>query len=86
MAIFPRKANPPLIVYADRMLPPTFPLQGFKPISGRHPQIIEATGVVEETQLAQCHSLNVCRQAAAAPALPDRCRFFVAKARDNVDL
>jgi hypothetical protein len=43
------------------MLSTTFAVQRFQSIPGRHPQIIEAKSVVEETQFAQCHDLNIAR-------------------------
>jgi hypothetical protein len=53
IAVSPDKANPPLVVDADRMLSQPSGLQRFKTIAGRDAEIVEASSVVQETQLAQ---------------------------------
>src|SRR5437868_12824238 len=71
MAFLPDKANPPLIVDPDRVLPASITSESLKPIGGRHTQIIEPSGIVEKTQLAKRASLNVRRQPATGVARPD---------------
>jgi hypothetical protein len=61
MSISPNEANPPLIVDADRMLPAPILRQCLKPIAGRHPEIIECPGIVDETQLSQRDGLDIRR-------------------------
>jgi hypothetical protein len=84
MAISPPETNPPLIVYADRVLTAPLALQRFEAISRWHPQILDPHCTIEQTQLSQCRDLNVCRQTPAAPAIPDHGRFAVMKAHDHV--
>ena len=52
MIILPSKANPPLIVDADGMLPCAVAPQCFEPIAGRNVQIVEALGIVKKTQFS----------------------------------
>jgi hypothetical protein len=51
----PDKANPELVVHADRMLPATIAFQGLKPIGGRYPQIVQCGCGVQITQFAPRH-------------------------------
>src|SRR6476661_9384516 len=83
MAFLPDKANSPLIIDPDRVLPPPIASESLKPVRGWHAQIIEPSGIVEKTQFAKCASLNVRRQPATGVARPDGCGLTVAKADDH---
>jgi hypothetical protein len=66
ITISPCKADPPLVIDADRMLAATVTLQGFQPIAGRDTQVVKTSSVVEETQFSQCPSLYIRRKPSTA--------------------
>jgi hypothetical protein len=72
MAVFPNEANSPLVVDTDRMLPAPVALPRFKPVAGRHAEIVESLGNVQQTQFAKRCILNICRKPPASSAGPDR--------------
>jgi hypothetical protein len=47
VSIFPAKADPPLIVDPDTMLPLSIALQGFEPVAGRDQEVFQTTGPVK---------------------------------------
>jgi hypothetical protein len=55
----PNETNTPLIVDPDRMLSLSIGLQRLKPVAGRHAQIVEELGLVQETEFSQSNVLNV---------------------------
>lgn len=57
----PRKANAPLIVDADAMLPSAVTFELLQAIPGRNPQEIERCSGVELSQLATRDGFNVCK-------------------------
>jgi hypothetical protein len=79
----PDKANPPLIVYSDRVLTAAITFQRFEAVRWWYAQVSESPRVVQDTQLPQCDLLNVMRQPAAALACPDRRRLAIMKADDH---
>lgn len=83
MVVFPNEANSPLVVDTDRMLPVPVALQRFKPVAGRHAEIVESLGNVQQTQFAKRGVLNICRKPPASSAGPDRRGFSVSKADDH---
>src|SRR6185295_19326691 len=83
MALSPNEADPPLVVDTDRMLSAAISLQCLQAIGRRNAQIVQAPGIVEQTQLAQRHGLDVSGQTPTAAPLPDRLCLPVAKARDH---
>jgi hypothetical protein len=83
MSFSPDKAIPPLIIDADRVLTSSISNQCFKPVVGRHSQITESHGIIDQTQLSQCDGLDVRWQASAAAALPDRRSLRITKADDH---
>jgi hypothetical protein len=86
MVVLPNEANPPLVVDADRVLADAIAFQCFEPIAGRHEQITNAFGVVEQTQLPQRFRLNIGGQSAAASTRPDRRSLRIVKADDHNSL
>jgi len=72
MAVLPNKANPPLIVDADRMLTAPLSFQGFEPVTGRHAQVVELSRIVQQN--ATCGARRPeCRLEAAGFAGPPKC-------------
>src|SRR5258705_4469945 len=57
----PDKANPELVVHADRMLPATIAFQGLKPIGGRYPQIVQCGCGGQINQVAPRHPDQISR-------------------------
>src|SRR3954464_14070837 len=72
MALSPDKANTPLIVDSDGMLPATIPDESFQPVAGRHPKILQRARVVNKTKLSQRNRLDIREQPATAPPGPYR--------------
>src|ERR1043166_5535786 len=83
IAFFPREANPPLIVDADRILAPAVTLEGFEPVGRRGAQVLEATCIVEQTQFPQRYGLKIGGQSPAPPARPNGRRLGIAKTDDH---
>jgi hypothetical protein len=54
----PTKANAPLIVDANAVLPVPVAFESLQPIAGRDAQILEATGDFQLSQLAACDRGN----------------------------
>jgi hypothetical protein len=52
LALLPDKADPPLVVDADRMLPGPVASQGLKPVARRRAQIIQPASRMQQKQLA----------------------------------
>jgi hypothetical protein len=63
----PDKADPPLIVDPNTMLPLSRPLQFFKPVCRRYQQIGKNASIMEHTQLSSRCLLNIRRK------LPGNC-------------
>lgn len=60
----PFKADPPLIIDADAVLPRPISGKLFQPVRRRDSQIVERYGVIQHSQLAQSNLLNVRWQSA----------------------
>jgi hypothetical protein len=43
----PAKANAPLVIDSDALLPEAVPFQGFQPVAGRNSQIVEPACLVQ---------------------------------------
>jgi len=57
-SIIPDKADPPLCVYPDAVLPATIPAQLLETVTGWGPQILHILRRVEDFELAQGRALN----------------------------
>lgn len=55
----PAKADAPLIVDTNTVLPGTLALEGLKAVTRRHPQIIDSGGDFELPQLSPSHDSNI---------------------------
>jgi hypothetical protein len=69
----PNEANTVLIVNPDAVLSFPAAAQGFKPVSRRHPQIIQIRRIVDELQLPQGNTLDI---GGNAPALSSLVKLF----------
>jgi len=61
IAIFPAKADSPLIVDPYTVLPLAAAFQGFKTVSGRNPKILQLDCTVQIKQLASCNPFNTSK-------------------------
>ncbi len=62
VAFFPRKANAPLVIYADAIVPRPITGQFFQPVRRGDAKIINALCIINHTQLSQGNLLNIGRQ------------------------
>ena len=62
-AIFPDKANAPLIVDADRMLPATVTLECLKAVTRRPAKIVEGVGIGNHRELSDRDPDEIRRKA-----------------------
>jgi hypothetical protein len=62
VSVTPDKADAPLVVDADAVLPGAVAFQSFKPISGRNARILKIHGIVQKFQLPHASALNNLRQ------------------------
>jgi hypothetical protein len=62
VAILPDKANAPLIVYANAVLPGSVATQFFQPVCRRYPQIANTPRIIDHAQLSQGNLLDIGRQ------------------------
>jgi hypothetical protein len=67
----PNKADSPLVIDANRMLPRLVALQRIQAIAGRNAKITQRPSLIEETKLSQRGRLHVEREPAASAARPD---------------
>ncbi len=58
----PSKADPPLLVDSNAVLPGAIAFQRFQAIARRHAQVIEAPGLIQQQELAPSHALNPGRE------------------------
>jgi hypothetical protein len=70
MAALPSKRDAVLVVHADAVPPGLVSLQGLQPIPGRHQQIIEPSGGVQQLQLPVGDAPQVARDAPGRPRVP----------------
>ena len=62
IAVVPRKADSPLIIYADTALTSSFSNKHFKTVARRKSHILQDTSVMQHSQLSKRHSSNVRRK------------------------
>jgi hypothetical protein len=73
-----------LVVHSYRMLSLPLAAQGFEPVAWRYAKVFEAFRVIQQAELSQRDSLDIRWKLSAASAFPDRCRFGIAKANDQI--
>src|SRR5574337_1326430 len=59
VAVAPPKADTPLIVNPDAVLPGTVARQLLEPVAGRDPQVIQRLGCIENEKLPQGGALEI---------------------------
>ncbi len=58
IAVFPAKADSPLIVDPDTILPFAIAFQGFEPVARRNPEVLKMPGLVKVQELTPCNSFD----------------------------
>jgi len=71
VATFPHKAQPPLAIDADTVLPLAVTLEGFQLVTRRQAQKIQGRSRVELLQFAHGHSLKIHKPCNATA--PEKC-------------
>ena len=79
MAISPEKADTPLIIDANAILPLAITLQRLKPIRGRQPKIFQSDSRINRVELHKCPLLNLSRKSFHELALKDSFGVGIAK-------
>ncbi len=79
----PAKADTPLLIDADRVLPRAISTQCLQPIAGWHCQIIQRYSPIQLGQLSQCCCLHVMRKFPRSLAREDPCCFFACERQDH---
>ena len=77
VAIFPDKADSPLIVDANAVLPGPVTGKSFQTVSSRYAQVVQARSAVQDHQLSLRPTLNVPGELADMPPLGNRLGVFV---------
>ena len=83
VTIYPAEADAPLVIYPDAVLALEVTFERFKPVGWRNPQIVQGDGVVEHTQLATRHGLDIGRQPPGWRSAPDLFGFLVGEVPDH---
>lgn len=81
--VAPYKANAPLIVDSNAVLPAAIASQSFQPITGRCTQIIKSTGRIDHQEFLPCTVLNGRRKTANGTASKERGSSFVGEAPEH---
>jgi len=79
----PLKADPPLIVDPDAVLAGTVAGKLLQAVPGRHAEVVESLGGIEDQQLAQRGTLYAGRPPAHRLSLEDLLRIPVPEALDH---
>ncbi len=59
IALVPDKTDPPLVINADAVLTDTLPVKRFEVVGRRDAEVIQASGIIEHTQFASSHLLDI---------------------------
>jgi len=81
--LFPREADPVLIIDAETMLTASLPLQCFQAIAGRNQEIGERLSAVKRGEAAQCHKRDIL-EFLDPFAIPQSLGFLTLKASDQL--
>jgi hypothetical protein len=82
-SIIPGKADAPLVVDPDTVLPEPIALEGFQPIPRRYAQVSQLASTVHQAKLPECHSLYIRRKLSASLAGPDALGFSICETLDH---
>lgn len=83
VAVTPDKANSPLVIDTDAVLPYAVALEGFKPVPRRDSQILERDRVVKDFELSHGHSLQLGRKTLVPEAIEKPFGHAVFKAANH---
>jgi hypothetical protein len=83
ITVFPNKADAPLVVDANAVLPFSVALERLKAIAGRNLQVSQDSGSTEHSQFSKCHPLNVPGQFPRPFSLEKVLGLFVFKTSDH---
>jgi hypothetical protein len=78
----PPKANTPLIIYSNTVLPSSITHQLLQAVRGRDPKVTQRLGGIQHKKLAQCDTLNPA-ESPGSPPLKDLLSFLAAKPFDH---
>lgn len=77
------QTDAPRVIDPDAVLTLEVTFERFKPVGRRNPQILQGDGIVEPTQLATRHGLDIGRQPPGWRSAPDLFRFLVGEVPDH---
>ena len=77
----PHEADAVLIVDPDAVTALALPVQRLQPVSGRHPQIIQRHGGMQQEELLECPHSQVAGNPSASPRSPKLLRIRIPEAR-----
>jgi hypothetical protein len=81
--LFPSKADTPLLIDADTVLPGPIALQGFEPIAGRRQQVSQSVSLIQVDKLAPGCVLYVWRKFPRKLAAVNLLGLLVGEAADH---
>ncbi len=61
IALVPDKTDPPLVINANAVLTGTLPVKRFEAVGRRDAEVIQDSGIIEHTQFAPSHLLDIPR-------------------------
>jgi hypothetical protein len=85
IAAAPLETDAPLTIDPDAVLPFTVTPQRFQFVAGWNRQVLQSNGCIEQPQLGQSRFLDISRQLAGKPTVPNLFCFPVAKACDHAE-
>jgi hypothetical protein len=83
--VVPDKTETPLVVNSNTPLPVAVAGEFFQPILGGNTEIVNPTSVVQHTQFAPGHSLNLGRKTAGKFSFPNFLGFVVLERSDHTE-
>jgi hypothetical protein len=80
VAVPPHEANAILIIDSDAVLALALAVQSLQPVSGRHTQIIQRHGGMQQEELLHCPHFQIGGNPSASPRLPKLLRIRIPEA------
>lgn len=85
-AVFPAKADPPLLIDANAVLPRPIALELLQSIPGWYPQFIESDRGIEQQQFAKHHAPQRGRKTPHWLAIKEPLTIAIGETGDHVDI
>jgi hypothetical protein len=85
IAADPAKANPPLIVYANAVLPCAITMQLLQTIAGRQTQFVQPQRRINVAELSEHHASELRRKGPNWLALPQSLSIAVSEAANHFE-